>query len=440
MINILSMVISGIILIFVYLKTWATTLQEHVDFTKKKTYIFILFMYVALLLINFFVTSSLKLILVFLIGIITCAFLFENNLSKKIMAVFFTQVLFIISELVFVYVGYYLLNIDLEKIADVYTGTFIINLIVSILVIVIFKCLCKFKIERKVINLVDKINAKYIIVLLSIVMLITNLIIYTTYYRLSSTMFLMLNTFTIVVYLIITYKFLDEQNKNLFIKIEYDNLSDKSVEYEKIIDNNRRDIHENKNDLIVLDGLISKRNTKAKKQIEAMIKDYTKLEKELKGNDELYRLTLPIPSGGLRGLVYHKLLMCEQLKVNYDLRIGRDVNSKVVKNIDFHTMRKFVKIVGIYLDNAIDATKAIKNKEINIEFFLEEGYFCVLISNTFSGTLDIEKMGTMGYTSKGGKHGYGLSLAKEILSEDKNLVSETSIYKNIMSQVIKVKM
>ena len=84
MINILSMVISGIILIFVYLKTWATTLQEHVDFTKKKTYIFILFMYVALLLINFFVTSSLKLILVFLIGIITCAFLFENNLSKKI--------------------------------------------------------------------------------------------------------------------------------------------------------------------------------------------------------------------------------------------------------------------------------------------------------------------------------------------------------------------
>ena len=440
MINILSMVISGIILIFVYLKTWATTLQEHVDFTKKKTYIFILFMYVALLFINLFITSSLKLILVFLIGIIACAFLFENNLSKKIMAVFFTQVLFIISELIFVYGCYYILKIDLNKILSLHAGTLVLNFSISVMVFFLYKMLCFLKIDKNILNLSDKANMKSVIILLSIVMLITNLFIYAAYYRISSSMFLILNTFTIIVYLVITYKFLDEQNKSVLIKTEYESLLDKSVEYEKIIDNNRRDIHENKNDLIVLDGLISKRNTKAKKQIEAMIKDYTKLEKELKGNDELYRLTLPIPSGGLRGLVYHKLLMCEQLKVNYDLRIGRDVNSKVVKNIDFQTMRKFVKIVGIYLDNAIDATKTIKNKEINIEFFLEEGYFCVLISNTFSGTLDIEKMGTMGYTSKGGKHGYGLSLAKEILREDKNLVSETSIYKNIMSQVIKVKM
>ena len=440
MINFLSMIIGAIILIFVYLKTWAITLEEHLDFTKKKNYIFILFMLVSILFINIFITSSLKLILVFLVGIIACSFIFESNLHQKVMTVFFVQMLFVVSELIFVYASYYMLNLDLERIANVYTGSLIINIIVSILVIVIFKILCKLKIEMKIITLADKVNVKLTIILLSIVMLIANLIIYTTYYRLSSTMFLILNTFTIIVYLIITYKFLDEQNKNLFIKVEYETLLNKSVEYEKIIDNNKRDIHENKNDLIVLDGLISKRNIKAKKQIRAMIKDYTKLEKELKGNDELYRLTLPIPSGGLRGLVYHKLLMCEQYKINYDLRIGHNINSKIIKNIDFQTMRKFVKIVGIYLDNAIDATKCIKNKEINIEFFLEEGHFCVLISNTFSGALDIEKMGTMGYTSKGENHGYGLSLAKEILKEEKNLMSETSIYKNIMSQIIKIKM
>lgn len=440
MIKIISIALSVILLTFVDFKIWSEFLKEKPNWKSKKTWCWILFLIISSIFINLFVSSSLKLIITFSISLLTCSFCFNSNVRLKIMAVFLSQILLIFSELVFMTVGYYLLSVDIETLAIQYTGVFLMNACVAIITILSFKLICLFKLENKLFVLSEKINVKYAITILLVLMLIANLFIYNAYYQLSSIQFLVLNSITIGIYIVLTYKFLEEQNKSMLIKTEYESLLDKSVEYEKIIDNNRRDIHENKNDLIVLDGLISKRNTKAKKQIEAMIKDYTKLEKELKGNDELYRLTLPIPSGGLRGLVYHKLLMCEQLKVNYDLRIGRDVNSKVVKNIDFHTMRKFVKIVGIYLDNAIDATKAIKNKEINIEFFLEEGYFCVLISNTFSGTLDIEKMGTMGYTSKGGKHGYGLSLAKEILREDKNLVSETSIYKNIMSQVIKVKM
>ena len=440
MIKIISIALSVILLTFVDFKIWSEFLKEKPNWKSKKTWCWILFLIISSIFINLFVSSSLKLIITFSISLLTCSFCFNSNVRLKIMAVFLSQILLIFSELVFMTVGYYLLSVDIETLAIQYTGAFLMNACVAIITILSFKLICLFKLENKLFVLSEKINVKYAITILLVLMLIANLFIYNAYYQLSSIQFLVLNSITIGIYIVLTYKFLEEQNKSMLIKTEYESLLDKSVEYEKIIDNNRRDIHENKNDLIVLDGLISKRNTKAKKQIEAMIKDYTKLEKELKGNDELYRLTLPIPSGGLRGLVYHKLLMCEQLKVNYDLRIGRDVSSKVVKNIDFHTMRKFVKIVGIYLDNAIDATKAIKNKEINIEFFLEEGYFCVLISNTFSGTLDIEKMGTMGYTSKGGKHGYGLSLAKEILREDKNLVSETSIYKNIMSQVIKVKM
>ena len=440
MINILSILLGVIILIFIYLKTWTVTLQEHIDFSKKQTYIVLLLLFIVLSFINLYITSSLKLLLVFLTGTVSCAFLFDSSLPQKIMAVFYTQVLFVISELIFVYACYYLLGIDLESIVNLYMGTLIINIVVPILVLILFKILGHFKLEKKIITLADKSNVRGIIILLSIVMLITNLFIYTSYYRLSSFMFLMLNTFTIIIYLILAYKFLDEQNKNLVIQIEYDNLLDKSVEYENMIDKNRRDIHENKNDLIVLNGLISKKNVKAKKQIEAMINDYNKLEKQLKGNDELYRLTLPIPSGGLRGLVYHKLLLCEQLNITYDLRIGRNINSKLTQNIDFQIMRKFVKIVGIYLDNAIDATKNLKNKEINVEFFLQEGYLCVLIANTFEGCIDVEKMGTMGYTSKGGKHGYGLSLAKKILKNETNLISETSLFKNILSQVIKIKL
>ncbi|HIT11518.1 MAG TPA: GHKL domain-containing protein [Candidatus Pelethosoma merdigallinarum] len=440
MIKVISITLSVILLTLIDFKIWSEFLKEKPNWKSKKSWCWIFFLIISSVFINLYVSSSLKLIITFSISLLTCSFCFNSNIRSKILAVFLSQLLLIFSEFVFVIVGYYLLSVDIETLAIQYTGVFLMNACVAIITSLTFKLICFFKLESKLFSLSEKIDVKFTIFILLVLMLVANLFIYSAYYQLSSIQFFFLNSATICIYIVLTCKFLEEQNKSILIKTEYESLLDKSVEYENIIDKNRRDVHENKNDLIILNGLISKRNSKAKRQIEAMLKDCDKVEKELKGNDQLYRLTLSIPSGGLRGLVYHKLLLCEQLKVNYDLRIGREVNSKVIKNIDFQTMRKFVKIVGIYLDNAIDAAKKLKNKEIDIEFFLEEGYFCVLISNTFSGMLDIEKMGTMGYTSKGGKHGYGLSLAKEILREEKNLVSETSIYKNIMSQIIKVKM
>ena len=56
------------------------------------------------------------------------------------------------------------------------------------------------------------------------------------------------------------------------------------------------------------------------------------------------------------------------------------------------------------------------------------------------GTLDVDRMGTMGYTSKGENHGYGLSLAKEILKKNKNIHTEMSVYMNIVTQIVKIKM
>ena len=67
--------------------------------------------------------------------------------------------------------------------------------------------------------------------------------------------------------------------------------------------------------------------------------------------------TLRIPSGGLRGLFSNKLSVMEELKINYDLRIGKGINAKTLKNLDYQDRRDFGKVVGIYLDNAIKCDK-----------------------------------------------------------------------------------
>lgn len=435
-----SIILSIIILTFIDFRIWSIILHEKVELSNKKLYFFVPFMIISSALVNFYVTDSLRLFLTFSISVITCSCIFESKLQQKLLSVFVTQILLIASELIFVTISYYLLHIDVNKIATLYTGTLIMNTIVAILVLLLFKILCYFGLEEKLITFTDKINVRSMTYLLFIVMLISNLFIYSTYYRMSSFLFLILNSFTIIVYMIITYKLLEEQNKNLLIKIEYDTLLDKSVEYETMLDQNRRDTHENKNDLIVLDSLISDKDKEAKKQIKGMIEDYEKIEEQLRGNDNLYQKTLSIPSGGLRGLIYHKLVLCEQLGINYDLRVDGHINSKSLKTIDFEIIRKFVKIVGIYLDNAIEGVNDLERKEINVEVFMEDKDFVILIQNNFNGELDVEKIGTMGYSSKGGKHGYGLSLAQNILSNNENLLNETSIYRDIMTQIVKIKM
>lgn len=437
MTNILS-IIGIVILTITDLFVYSRILKEKINIKKKNLFLFIPMLCI-IVMVNLFMNNNLRLMMTFLVRLIFYCLIFKATTREKILAVFTTQVLLIASEMIFVAIASLLFAVNVEDIANIYASTLIINILVSLLELLLCIIICHFHLEDKILKIGEHLKVKYIMIILLFVVVLADFFVYTTYYKLSSINFLIFNGATILVFLFITYKMLDEQNKHLLIKVEYDNLLDKSVEYEKLIDENRRDVHEFKNDLIVLKSLISKQNKKANEQINSMIKEYSKIDQDLEDDENLYRKTLIIPSGGLRGLIYHKLILIEELNINYSVRIGRNVNSKTLNKVNHEIVRQFVKIVGIYIDNAIAATKIINDKEINLEFYLEEGYFCLLISNKFSGSLDIDKIGTMGYSTKGNDHGYGLSLANEILKDNDYIKGETSIYRDIFTQIVKIK-
>ena len=54
--------------------------------------------------------------------------------------------------------------------------------------------------------------------------------------------------------------------------------------------------------------------------------------------------------------------------------------------------------------------------------------------------LFFEKMDNPGYTTKENGHGYGLSLAREIIESNDRLSSEREIKDNIFKQILKIKM
>ena len=74
-----------------------------------------------------------------------------------------------------------------------------------------------------------------------------------------------------------------------------------------------------------------------------------------------------------------------------------------------------------------------------ISLYEEDEKLIIEVSNKFEGNIDLEHIDNEGFTTKGGGHGYGLSLVKKIVSETKIFENERQINNNIFKQVIKVK-
>ena len=122
-------------------------------------------------------------------------------------------------------------------------------------------------------------------------------------------------------------------------------------EYERIIKEYRIINHENKNQLSTIKGLTS--NKKVKKYIDEIL-NYKDTENEM-----LIKQALLIPTGGLRGLIYSKLIVMKNKNINYLLNIDKKINNKLMNNITSMKMLDICQIIGVYLDNSIEAVENI---------------------------------------------------------------------------------
>ncbi len=126
----------------------------------------------------------------------------------------------------------------------------------------------------------------------------------------------------------------------------------------------------------------------------------------------------------LYSLIASKYLLAEQYDITFNISIR--INFKELK-IEPYVL---TKILGILLDNAIDAAKLSDEKEILFEVnppFTNSTVrkYVVSVQNTYSNKeVDVDRIREKGYTSKAeeeGSHGLGLWEVNKILKKSKNL-------------------
>ncbi len=200
--------------------------------------------------------------------------------------------------------------------------------------------------------------------------------------------------------------------------------------YEKKIDEDRINRHEMLNNLLILRSFEDKNSKDFNDTLEDLIKIYDKKGIGVKNINKL--------PAGLKGMVYYKLEDVQKKKLNVNMNISKQVSLSLEK-LNHKEYVLLCKTVGITLDNAIEAASNSKDKVLNIDVYKEKEDVVIMIDNSFNKPIDIKKIGTKNYSTKGEGRGLGLYIIKNLLKTSDNLTLEQNISNQIFSTKIIVK-
>ncbi len=179
--------------------------------------------------------------------------------------------------------------------------------------------------------------------------------------------------------------------------------------------------HDFSNILTAFGGLISSKN------IENLEKYYDKILIEFNINNNLSTLNPKVINNpAIYNILATKYYKADELGITINLQVFINLNEL---KLDIY---EFCRILGILLDNAIDASSKCDEKIINIDFHDIKVRKCQVISieNTYPDpNIDIGKLFDKGYTSKTENkeaHGIGLWQVSKMLKKYNNVILDTS--------------
>ena len=208
------------------------------------------------------------------------------------------------------------------------------------------------------------------------------------------------------------------------------------VTYENEIEKQRILRHETKNEFRTIRAKIcDKQDNKAIiEYIDEILNDKYEIKQEK------YAKFGYLPPNGIKGLCYFKVQEAEEKRIKVALNISKRIKDSTIYNLSVKQQRDFGKILGVLLDNAIEASKESTKKEMGIEAYINTNKeFKMIVSNTYNNQIDPNKIGKEKFSTKGKNRGHGLLLVKQLINKNDIFELKTSIQENVYIQTIIIK-
>lgn len=434
--KIIDDILGGIVMAIANIYMWHKLHNQKISFKNYKVYVSIIFISIICIFNYYFVNNYIKILTILVASFIGNCFLFKRKDTSNIFVPIISELIILLSELMISIVAFTILNLDMNFVSSNYFGSLIINILIGFMSVI----LVNISFFKKLLNFLQKITSNIpkniIISIFALLIIICNFLLAISYYKIETKYVLIFDTVMIIIYSFIVFKMLEQKNRYIKISNKYNMTNTTLKELEQNVTRLKITNHENKNQLLTIRNMIKKGEDGKSliKHIENIVNT------KIKDDETLMLQTSIITNSMISSIVYSKMLTMKENDVDAALIISRDIKDLYLSDIPDELAVEVCKIIGVYLDNALEEVSKYEEKIINIEFYAEKKTLCIAISNNFEGEIDFEKMDNPGYTTKENGHGYGLSLALEIIESNDRLSSEREIKDNIFKQILKIKM
>lgn len=284
----------------------------------------------------------------------------------------------------------------------------------TLLITFLTSLFCKLKFVRKFSDLIINLSKNNYVNVLVISLIILFIVILSTKlsleYGYEKFLFnlLLLSVFLFFIVFAFVKNHLAQKEKQ-----EKETLLEFISEYEKIIDENRINKHEMLNNLIILRSFEDKNTEEYNKVLDDLIVTYDN------NSDACIKNISKLPTG-LKGILYYKINDMRNKNINLNVNISKRVSSPLEKlPLDEYVILS--RIIGIVMDNALEASIKSKEKFVMIEVFEQNDNVIIIIENSYNNKVNVNDLKKKNFSTKGKSRGLGLYIANMLLKKSKHI-------------------
>lgn len=352
-----------------------------------------------------------KILLIYTITFFFNKIIFNKNVSQTIVGSLVMYLSLFISETIIAIIIsgiFYLLD---YKSMLFLKNTIFINLLITALAYSIIK-INKTKLKNLIKNSKFEKKSNYLIILL-ILITITTLLFKIPLSNWQLNIEFLLTMLLLLCFTMIGFVMIKQSSDIQRTTSKYQKLVDYSDITNNLLEDYRIVSHEQKNQLLIIRSMLDDSSPKE-------LVDYVDslLEKKVGFKYEWIGDLNHLPLSGLKGLINYKLIEAHTIGIDVNISISKDVTKTKLNQLSTYQKDELYSIMGVYLDNAIQAAKEAAKKEVSLEIYKENQTVVIIIANTYKGQIEFDKLDNYGYTTKGKNHGIGLHLVKKIIENE----------------------
>lgn len=386
---------------------------------KKSDFLIYNMFFIPLVILNCLTFEGMTRLILTIIFTIMALYLsvFKKDISNSVYYTLAYELLAYISEIIISVIFVLIFRINLNS-YDKFRFSLLLFSISNCLLVYVFS---KIKILNKNIrrlNLIISKNHKDWIYII-IIMILLSLLLAFNKYNLGSGINYYINVGMVIFVVFSLIYVIYNKFQRQAMEDKYNESMEYVLRYEKIINEQGKKNHEYNNQLMVIKGYINKPE-RLSEYLDEVIGEHKT------GQNYTVKQLGFLPDGGVKGLLYHKLSKMEDNNIKYYLYVDQNLKNKDTESFDLKTYRDLTKLLGVFLDNAIDAALKSEEKEIEVELKDKDDCLLLTISNTYDKNMDINKVGKSGFTTKGVGHGFGLSIVKDIAKTNSEIETFSS--------------